>query len=169
MINLKKNRKYIAATSAVMLALMLTMSACNDPDNENGNGNASATPEATDNQTEVLPSDSGIMDPGGLSTDNESDGESHSNNGENNKEEDTETQPADVMTGEGVYTGQIDPSSIEIKVNGEAQPFRYNTALSAVINQLPTDAKVTFSYTEKVIDSESNLKQLWLTKIEEAK
>jgi hypothetical protein len=71
-----------------------------------------------------------------------------------------------VISGTGIYTGQNDAHSIEIKTDKGADTYHITEELSPIIEALPTDASVAFEYTEKVIDSEQGVKQLWLTKIE---
>lgn len=151
-------RTTTAGAAVLVLAVMLTVSACgaNGNDTEQ-NGNDSALAGVNDQ----LPEESGIQDPGAISSDDDTE-----------QVEETATteeggdagQPADaVISSEGVYTGQIDANSIEIKTDSGAEAYRITEELAPVIEALPSDAEVVFEYTEKDIDG---AKQLWLTKIE---
>lgn len=151
-------RTTTAGAAALVLAVMLTVSACgaNGNDTEQ-NGNDSALAGVNDQ----LPEESGIQDPGAISSEDDAE-----------QAEETATtevggddgHPADaVISSEGVYTGQIDANSIEIKTDSGAEAYRITEELAPVIEALPSDAEVVFEYTEKVIDG---AKQLWLTKIE---
>jgi hypothetical protein len=158
--NYKKTKA--ASAAALLLAIMLTASACGANGNnagQNGNGSTEA------GVNEQLPENGGIQDPGSLGSDDE----------EGTEPEESATtgggtdsnEPADVaISSTGIYTGQIDSNSIEIKTDKGAAAYRITEELAPVIEALPTDAAVAFEYTEKVIDSEQGVKQLWLTKIE---
>ncbi|MDQ6420331.1 hypothetical protein RB620_12880 [Paenibacillus sp. LHD-117] len=157
---MNKKRTKAATAGALMLAIMLTVSACGagqDKPAQNGNG----TTEAGVN--DQLPEENGVQEPGSIGS------------GETPRSEETATtegeavteEPADlIISNEGIYTGQIDPNSIEIKSDQGADSYQITEELAPVIEALPTDAAVTFEYTEKVIDSEQGIKQRWLTKIE---
>lgn len=163
--NYKKTKA--ASAAALLLAIMLTASACGTNANSNNNNsntdpNAAGSPEAGVN--EQLPENGGIQDPGSLGSDNESKEpqESAATGGGTDS-----SGPADIiMSNTGTYTGQIDSNSIEIRTDEGAEPYRIPQELAPLIEELPEEAIVEFEYTEKVIDSEQGVKQLWLTKIE---
>ncbi|MHA6485424.1 hypothetical protein ACX1C1_26370 [Paenibacillus sp. strain BS8-2] len=159
--NFKKTKT--ASAAALMLAIMLTASACGVNENnspQNGNDSAQA------GVNEQLPEGSGIQDPGSLGSDDESNKPEESAATGGDITTDTDEPAAVILSNEGTYTGQIDSNSIEIKTAEGAAAYRVTEELAPVIESLPSDAAVTFEYTEKVIDSEQGIKQLWLTKIE---
>ncbi|GKU76001.1 hypothetical protein [Paenibacillus sp. L3-i20] len=156
--NLSNKRRTKAATaSAVVLAIMLTMSACGsnakDPSADNTQGNI-PTVAPTDN----LPEETGIAEP-----------ETPIDNGTNSENNGEEVPTSNPISAEGIYTGQIDSNSIEITTSAGADSYRITEELTAVIEALPSDSKVKFEYTSKVDESDSSIKLLYLTKIEEIK
>jgi len=52
----------------------------------------------------------------------------------------------EMVKAEGVYTGEIDGSSVEIRVNGTPMAFRYKENLSSVIASLNEDDRVRLTY-----------------------
>lgn len=170
----KSNKTKIAA-GALLLAVMLALPACGGGgDSDANNGGVSPTDAVGDQ----LPEDNGIMEPGVPSTgDNGSGGAGNGNaaNGGNASGDETPTsdngqqggsEPA-VLKGEGVFSGIADSHSIEIMVDGKPEAFQVTDELFAVVNELPSDAKVKFEYTEKVYDDADGAKQLWLKSIEQ--
>ncbi|MFD0588581.1 hypothetical protein ACFQZE_11250 [Paenibacillus sp. GCM10027627] len=148
----KKRSKTLAA-GALLIAVMLTTSACGaNATEKSGNGGPSESPAPTVQPTDNLPDDNGIVEPGTPTSDNTSGGQA--------------TPDSSPISAEGVYSGQIDSSSIEITVDGVASAYRIPEELGSVIESLPSDAKVKFEYIEKTVDSETDVKQLLLTKIE---
>lgn len=157
-----KRKKQTAAAGALLLALALTLSACSGETNNNQpgtNAEQNNTDAATGNN---LPDESGIMEPGAPVSDDESNNDSSTGEDATNGEE----QPAsDVLSAEGVYTGQIDSHSIEITTDAGVSVYQIPEQLMTEIENLPADAKVKFEYTEKMME-DSEYKQNWLTKIE---
>lgn len=157
-----KRRTKTAGAAALLLAVMLTASACGANNNAGQNVNGSPEPGINDQ----LPEESGIQDPGSLGGDEEEETaqpeQTSAAEGGSAPEE-----PADlIISNEGTYTGQIDSNSIEIRTDEGADTYRITEDLASAIEALPSDAPVAFEYTEKVMDSEQGVKQLWLTKIE---
>lgn len=145
-----KKHKKTAAAGAILLAIMLTVSACgvnsgNQERNEAQNQDEAPAP------TDKLPEDNGVIEPG-----SPDDSEEDNNNG-------GESPAEEAKSAEGVYTGQIDANSVEITTESGAAAYRIPEELTTVIENLPSDAKVKFKYTEKAVDG---VKQLWLTMIE---
>lgn len=150
-----------AAAGAVLLAVMLTVSACGgDGGTKLNQGGSNAIPETP--QVDQLPEQSGILESGAASNDgnNSTDNEDSGNNGNANGDSGA------VYSDEGVYTGAIDSNSIEIETKNGADAYRITEQLSSVIDTLPPDAKVKFEYTKKFFDGENGERQLWLKKIE---
>lgn len=151
-----KKRKKAATAGAVLLALMLTVSACGvNVNNKEGNGdqNNASTAAPTDN----LPEENGVLEPGAPSNEDQP---------SNNEDGGSEQPDSDLISAEGVYTGQIDSNSIEITTASGAAAYQFHEDMTSVIEKLPDNAKIKFKYTEKVVDSGTDLKQLWLTEIE---
>lgn len=164
--NYKKTKA--ASAAALLLALMLTASACgananNNNNNPNTDQNPAGAPEAGVN--EQLPEESGIQDPGSLGSNDESTEPEESAATDGGGTDSNESSDV-VISKTGTYTGQVDSNSIEITTEEGAETYRITEELAPVIEGLPADASVAFEYTEKVIDSEQGIKQLWLTKIE---
>lgn len=161
----KRKRTQAAAAGAVLLAVMLTVSACGDSKetspNNNGQNAVTETPI-----TDQLPEQSGIQDPGTASPDSNNNSNNSSNNSTAGKGVNSE-EPADetVIHAEGVFNGGIDSNSIEIETNNGPEAFRVNAELAPTVAALPDYANVRIEYTELIIDSDT--KQLWLTKIEQ--
>ncbi|RJE91264.1 hypothetical protein D3P07_04195 [Paenibacillus sp. 1011MAR3C5] len=152
-----KKRKKAATAGALLLAVMLTMSACganaNNP-SSSGNPNNSESGSPVDQ----LPDNNGVQEPGAPSNDDDNDNNSSTdNNGIG------ESAP---ISAEGTYTGLIDSNSLEITTDSGAGAYRIPEELRSVVDELPADAKVKFEYTEKAIEGDTDVKQLWLTKIE---
>ncbi|RIX52748.1 hypothetical protein D3P08_12105 [Paenibacillus nanensis] len=161
---LTKRKKQTAIAGALLLAMTLTLSACGGENNAGGadtNAEQNNSGAAAGNQ---LPEDSGIMDPDAPASGENSNSapDSSANENANNEEE---TPANDVLSAEGVYTGQIDSHSIEITTDAGATVYQVPEELLTVIENLPADAKVKFEYTEKS-EGDSEYKQNWLTKIE---
>ncbi|MBH5317465.1 hypothetical protein I6N90_06505 [Paenibacillus sp. GSMTC-2017] len=158
--NLSRKKRTKAATAgAVLLAIMLTMSACGSTTKETGANNGQSnipTVAPTDN----LPNENGIMEPGTPSTDGQDDNKA-TNGGD--------ASESAKISAEGIYSGQIDSTSIEITTGDGAGAYRITEELTAVIEALPFDSKVKFEYIEKSVEDDTSIKQLWLTKIEEVK
>ena len=156
------------AAGAVLLAVMLAASACgnnNSINNDSLNNGSNITNNIP--QTDNMPEQSGISDSGVASPDGDdsnvtgpegSDGPADDNASNENE--------APVIQGEGVYVGAMDSNSIEITMNNSAEAFQLPPGLAQVIREIPANANVKFEYTEKILDSASNLKQLWLVSIE---
>lgn len=158
MIKPTKRKKQTAAAGALLLAIMLTLSACGGDNTNEPSANAEQNNTgagAGDN----LPEESGIIDPGAAVSDDESTKDS--------SESDNKELPAKnaIISAEGVYTGQIDSHSIEISTDAGVSVYQIPEELTSIIENLPADAKVKFEYTEQT-EGDSEYKQLWLTKIE---
>ncbi|WP_211747481.1 hypothetical protein [Paenibacillus sp. Marseille-Q4541] len=76
------------------------------------------------------------------------------------------TEPdTEVKEGSGVYTGQADPHTIEITINGQATAFQLGEGMDTEIANLEEQTPVDFTYEEKAIEGEADLKQLILLSI----
>jgi hypothetical protein len=156
-----KRRTKTAGAAAILMAVMLTASACG-ANNDNAGQNVNGSPEPGIN--DQLPEESGIQDPGSIGDEEETKQPEESATTGGGTDPDA---PADIIiSNEGIYTGLIDSNSIEIRTDEGAAAYRITEELSPAINELESEAPVAFEYTEKVIDSEQGIKQLWLTKIE---
>jgi len=145
---------------------MLAASACGNP-NSVKNGNEQQ-PTITDGPTvDNLPDESGVIEP-----DVPTSGNSNSDNNNTNSNNSSISEPdpaAPVKSGEGTFVGLSDSHSIEIETKDGPMPLQVTDELLAVVNELPSDSKVTFEYTEKEIEAGSEFKQNWLKKIEQSK
>lgn len=152
-----KKRKKAATAGALLLAVMLTMSACganaNNPSNS-GSPNNSETGSPVDQ----LPDNNGVQEPGAPTNDDDNNSSTDNNNGNP-----AESAP---ISAEGTYTGLIDSNSLEITTDSGAGAYRIPEELRDAVDELPADAKVKFEYTEKAVEGDTSVKQLWLTKIE---
>lgn len=160
---LTKNNRKAAAAGALLLAIMLTSTACGDnadqPSGNENQGSASPTMEAG-NQ---LPDESGVIDPEAPASDEGNAGANDPGDSGNGGVEQTESEP---ISAEGVFSGLSDSHTVEIITDGVAAAYQIPEKLTADIEALPADAKVKFEYIEKAIEGEETVKQLWLTKIE---
>ncbi|OWA34296.1 hypothetical protein B9G55_18440 [Saccharibacillus sp. O16] len=77
------------------------------------------------------------------------------------------TAAAAEQTGEGSYSGLADSHSAEIDVNGKAMTYQLSEQAQQQINQIPNDAKVTFTYTEEKVDDTTTV--MTITDIKAAK
>lgn len=166
MMNSSKRRrsKNAAAAGAVLLAVMLAASACGGTNTNNANtGNKQ---QGTVNEGPViseLPEESGVLEPDVSAPEPTADAAGNSGGVE-------EPAPAEpVKVSEGTYSGLIDSHSIEIVTASGAIALQVSEEDMSALEALPDAAKVKFEYMEKAIESEANLKQNWLVKIEEIK
>lgn len=151
-----KKRRKAATAGALLLAVMLTMSACGANANNSNNGGTPNNSE-TGAPVDQLPDENGVQEPGAPTNDDDN---TTTDNNSNSSEE------AAPISAEGTYVGLIDNNSLEITTDGVAAAYRIPEELHTTIQDLPADAKVKFEYTEKAVEGETDLKQLWLTKIE---
>ncbi|MFF2889018.1 hypothetical protein [Paenibacillus sp. NPDC057967] len=152
-----KKRKKAATAGALLLAVMLTMSACGANAN---NPSSSGSPNNSESGSPVdqLPDNNGVQEPGAPSNDDDDNSSTDNNNG-------TPAESAPISA-EGTYTGLIDSNSLEITTDSGAGAYRIPEELRDVVDELPADAKVKFEYTEKAVEGDTSVKQLWLTKLE---
>lgn len=156
----RRNRKS-ATAGAILLAVMLAASACGNANTNNtANGQQGTVNEGT--VVDGLPTDNGVVEPD-VSTP-EPTADSSNNTAATDK-------PATdkVIVAEGTYIGLSDSHSIEIETASGPVPLQITEEQAKTLEDYPSDAKVKFEYTEKAIDGEANLKQNWLTKIEQVK
>lgn len=73
-----------------------------------------------------------------------------------------------VKEGTGTYTGQADPHTVEIVVDGKPTAFQLSDGLDQAIADLQEQDQVQFKYEEKAIEGEDTLKQLVLTEIKKS-
>lgn len=164
MMNSSKRRRNnkAAAAGALLLAVMLATSACGGSNSGQANAGNETAGTATDGPIFTqLPEESGIHEPDIAG--NESTEDSGSTNGS------IENQADKNIINEGTYSGLSDSSSIEIVTAKGAIALQFTEDLKNNIDNIPDDAKVKFEYVEKSIEGEADLKQNWLTKIEEIK
>ncbi|MFD0961203.1 hypothetical protein [Paenibacillus chungangensis] len=171
--NTNTMKKKATTAAVLLLALALSMSACSNASQDpNNSGNSQGNNESVGSNN--LPDNDGVMDPdtpseGGSGNDTASEtGDSGGDDEDKGSTGDDGSTEA-ILHGEGTYTGAIDSNSVEIRTDEGANAYRLTSELTSIIEELPAEAKVKFEYTEKVIDSENNVKQLWLQSIEEIK
>jgi len=160
-----KKRSQAAAAGALVLAIMLTVSACGD--NKQIPGNASANEPPLIDQ---LPTGSGIIDSGAANNDNtdnkeQTDNSSNDNEANNTAGSSEQDQEGAVHTVHGEYVGLQDSNQVEIITENGAEAFRLTDQVRPVIDTLEPDSKVEISYTVEVIEKETGLKHLWLQSI----
>ncbi|MFX3635119.1 MAG: hypothetical protein ACE3L7_19275 [Candidatus Pristimantibacillus sp.] len=159
-----KKKSSIIATSAVLLSIMLTASACG--------ANNVQTPNQSnqDSAVEQPGTATATPDPGTV------DGDNSNNNGGNNDVSEPDKGSPDTSTGaeekviespvkkaEGVYGGQIDNHSIEVVSDNGPMVLQITDEFSDAVSKLSPDAKIKFEYTEKNIGDQT---QFWLKKLE---
>lgn len=159
-----KKKSSIIATSAVLLSIMLTASACGGNNVQTPNesnqgsaveqpGTATATPEPdteTGDNSNNNSGNSGVTEPDKTTPDTPS----------GTDEKVTESA---VKQAEGVYGGQIDNHSIEVVSDNGPMVLQITDEFSDAISKLSPDAKIKFEYTEKNIGDQT---QFWLKKLE---
>lgn len=74
-------------------------------------------------------------------------------------------QVPSVKEGTGTYTGQADPHTVEIVVDGKPTAFQLGDGLDQTVADLQEQDHVQFKYEEKAIEGEDTLKQLVLTEL----
>lgn len=72
----------------------------------------------------------------------------------------------EVKEGSGIYTGQADPHTIEITMDGQAAAFQLGEGMDSEVAKLEEQTPVDFTYMEKAIKGEVELKQLILLSIQ---
>lgn len=77
-------------------------------------------------------------------------------------------QVPSVKEGTGTYTGQADPHTVEIVVDGKPTAFQLGDGLDQAVADLQEQDPVQFKYEEKAIEGEDTLKQLVLTEIKKS-
>lgn len=80
----------------------------------------------------------------------------------------TAEQVPTVKEGTGTYTGQADPHTVEIVVDGKPTAFQLGDGLDQAVADLQEQDQVQFKYEEKAIEGEDTLKQLVLTEIKKS-
>ncbi|XEC93835.1 hypothetical protein AB6A23_21160 [Paenibacillus tarimensis] len=90
---------------------------------------------------------------------------------------DEETPPANsepkedhsILSAEGTFNGQIDSHSVELSTKDGIAAFQHDEDLNDALSKLQKDAKVHYTYTEKLVEADGQtIKQLWLVSIETA-
>ncbi|MFD2114467.1 hypothetical protein ACFSTH_15640 [Paenibacillus yanchengensis] len=169
----KRRHSQKVAASALLLAVMLTVSACGDSNKPKENPNQIEQPAGNDQ----LPEGSGMIDSGVAnnnesSTDQPVDG---ANNGSQpGSQTNEQTAPGDTPTDNGSatsespdpvsqpiqatgeYVGQIDSNSVEINVNNEPLSMQLTDETRAIIEELDSDVPVQLEYTEQALNDGSN-------------
>jgi hypothetical protein len=162
-----KKRREAGIATAVLLAAALTLSACGvtkiDPISvENAGG--------TNSEGDQLPAEGGIMEPGSPGDSGQSN-DAGAENGENasgSDEQGTQETPEGTVTiATGTFNGIIDNNSIEITTDNGTDAYRFTEELSAVVNELPEDAKVFIQYTVTPVQDDPAAHQNWLQSIEQ--
>ncbi|OZB98274.1 hypothetical protein [Paenibacillus sp. XY044] len=80
----------------------------------------------------------------------------------------TAEQVPSVKEGTGTYTGQADPHTVEIVVDGKPTAFQLGEGLDQAVADLQEQDHVQFKYEEKAIEGEDTLKQLVLIEIKKS-
>lgn len=164
-----KKRSQSAAAGALVLAMMITASACGDSKQVPNNASNLSSP-----QVEQSPQGSGIIDSGtaekenndnqasnGGQTGSQSSGEAGSGSNSSANETDQEQ----VHTASGQYVGLQDSNQIEIITDNGAEAFRLTDEVRPAIETLEPDAKVEITYTIEIIEKDTGLKHLWLQSV----
>jgi len=157
----KKNR--LVVTSAVLLAIMLTASACGDGNNKTPNntnpgapleqpGDAVETPGNNNLGEDGNNANSGVTEPDNAAPDS------------TDKDKPNGNDDAAVKTAEGTYSGMMDTHSIEVITSDGPMALQFTDELSDTLNKLEPDSKIKFEYTEKKIDAD--VTQFWLKKLD---
>lgn len=165
-----KAKKTATTTSAILLAIMLT--ACSDQNN-----NIVPSNNTQEEQTDVgsipsttLPDETGELDPGSISGDNNSNEDNdidtpNNNSGSNDGQTATDDfTKSDVISAKGIYIGAADNHTIEIEVDGTYISLQVEEDLQYIINDYPSDKPVAFEYVKKT-SKELGITQNWLTSI----
>ncbi|WP_424767145.1 hypothetical protein [Paenibacillus sp. sgz302251] len=155
----RKSKKTVAA-GVILLTVMLAASACGNTNNAANPGNEQPG-TVTEGPVVDLPNKSGLIDPEVPAP------EPTEDTNQNGGEQEPVTNP--VLSGEGTYIGLMDSHSIEIETADGPMPFQVTDDLMGALEALPENAKVKYEYTEKAIEGETDMKQNWLSKIEEIK
>lgn len=157
----RRRNKKAATAGAVLLAVVLAATACSGTNTTTNTPNEQQGTVSEGPVVDKLPDGSGVIEPDVSAPEPTAD---TSNSGS------TEDPAADeVKRGEGTFNGLMDSHSIEIETEAGAMPLQITAELTSTIENLPSDAKVAFEYTEKAIEGEAGLKQYWLVKIEQIK
>lgn len=157
----RRRNKKAATAGAVLLAVMLAASACSGAKTTNTSNEQQGT--VTEGPVvDQLPDESGVIEPDVSAPEPTADTNNNSGNAE-------DTASDEVKRGEGTFNGLMDSHSIEIETEAGAMPLQIAEELASTVENLPSDAKVAFEYTEKAIEGETELKQYWLVKIEQIK
>lgn len=156
----RRRNKKAATVGAVLLAVMLAASACSGTDTKDTSNEQQGT--VTEGPVvDQLPDESGVIEPDVSAPEPTAD--------TNNSGDGEDPAPDEVKRGEGTFIGLMDSHSIEIETEAGAMPLQITEELASTVENLPSDAKVAFEYTEKTIEGETELKQYWLVKIEQIK
>lgn len=144
-----------AMAAAAVLMLALTACGGNNPAEAPGNSNlATESPTATVSSTPeptISPSPTPSPSPSPVPT------ESASTTAPNG---DTQTKK-----GTGIYVGQIDNHSVEIKTEEGSTAFELGAGTEGVPDSLNMDDPVTFEYVEKSVPGDNTVKQRILSKL----
>ncbi|MFF2091173.1 hypothetical protein [Paenibacillus sp. NPDC058174] len=167
----RKNKKGVVATSAVLLAIMLTASACasgnTDKPNQNNQSNQNQVTEQPSDATPTPDSESNETTENGSSNGNNNNGVNETGTGSpdtpaTDKGSNSPDNSAAIAK-EGVYGGQVDTTSIEVTVDGNPLVLQITDAFTDTLNKLKPDDKIKIEYTEKNIDG---MTLLYLSKLE---
>ena len=160
----KRAKQTATATSALLLAILLTACANNntiqnpiqteqvdqqdqvdsDVQNEEQNEEQNDADNDTDNDTEQSDPD-----------------DSEKNNNESTNNDDVDA----IQSVEGSYIGAIDSHSIEVEIDGSFVVFQIDESFQHVIHEYKENSKVKIEYKEVKID-DSDYTQNWITSIE---
>lgn len=76
-----------------------------------------------------------------------------------------DSEPSEVIKGIGIYVGQIDNHSVEIKTEGGPTAFELGAGTENATETLNMDDPVIFEYVEKSVEGDETLKQRVLSKL----
>ena len=185
--NIKKRSRTVKTVAAsLLLAALMTTAACGATEKPLDNGSVESsgtgTPDTgsgtSDNTTETT-------DPTGTSSDSEGSGTGATDTGTatpepdaaNDEQTGTTNDPASstdqadlsVKQATGTFNGLADSHSAEITTADGTVVYQIEESIADQVSNLEEGAKIQFEYSEKAIDGDQKLTQLWLTKVEASK
>ncbi|WP_379160711.1 hypothetical protein [Paenibacillus sp. sgz5001063] len=139
----------LAATAVLLLAI----TACSDNTPAEAPVAPSATASASPEQNTASPSPSPVAEPSSSPA-----------------TEPVSSPVGDAQTihGTGIYVGQIDNHSVEIKTEEGATSFELGAGLEKSLESLNMDDPVVFEYVERSVEGDSSISQRVLSKLEKS-
>ncbi|MWC30098.1 hypothetical protein [Paenibacillus sp. MMS18-CY102] len=186
--NIKKRSRTVKTVAAsLLLAALMTTAACGATDKPLNNGSVetsgAGTPDtgATDNNTDTNDkngsanegdvSGTGASDTGTATPETDSANEEQSGSTKQDNEPSSPTDQGDaaVTKATGTFNGLADSHSAEITTADGTVVYQVDASIADQVANLEEGAKIQFEFTEKALDGDQKLTQLWLTKVEASK